>query len=136
LESRTLDESQHESVLIVVEFILPTLLPNNNAVTNRSCVWHEVFATHWNWFSDKIAECGQVRFVNEVPGRPELNRKEKGRGHVHPLHLNALCISTAGDDFVLPESKTILIGEAAEEIDVLLRDVKVRIIDGDSNGWI
>src|SRR5215213_1497352 len=47
------------------------------------------------------------------------------------LNLDALRVRAALVDFALPEGEARLVGEAREEIDVLLLDEEVRVVDGD-----
>ena len=120
-----------EGDLVRLKLLLPPLRADDDAVRDRARVGHEGLAAHGHGRVRDIAERGLVEPVNEEAGLLELYREEEGSGDVDAVRVNAGLVRAALVDVVLPEGEARLVGEAREEVHVLLLDEEVRVVNRD-----
>jgi hypothetical protein len=71
-----------------------------------------------------------VRAVDEVARLLKFNREEEGRRRVDAAHGAARAVGAAALDVRDPEGFAGRVGEAVEEVGVVLADEEVRAVDG------
>src|SRR6266436_2736919 len=84
----------------------------------------------------RIAVSGFVDALDQITGLLKFDRKKISRRDVDALGVDALLVSTARSDLVIPKIPSAQIRKSAEEIKVVLTDVEPWIVNDVGRKWI